>query len=271
MSYSKGYRQDPAYRRTQKSSRLRFGTSPTPPPSASLEQYEYTPILDQNQCGSCTGHGTAQGLYVAFKAAGSPLSYCPSPKDTYATTRALERAASTSATLPPLTDSGAMPADVMTAISQWGIRPMTAPSPQGFNSDVDPSNVNDEPNLTDLEADAEKVVVGEYRIDEQAADFVTQVMASVAAGVPVGIGVFVDTGFENWAPPQPPLNTVDMNDPNGGGHWLCITSYRTETNGKVTFRGPNSWSARWGDAGHFEVTEDWLKTSCSDAYALNVR
>lgn len=264
MTRGKGYTPDPARKRTQRPLRHLLGAAPAYPSAFSLEAYE-APILDQNACGSCTGHGTAQGIYVAFGAVGAPLPWVPSPGGIYTITRCLERPSIQT----PLTDSGGSPADVMTAISNWGIRPMRAPSPQGFHTDVDPSNVNDEPKLDELGADALNVVVGEYRIDETAPDAVSQVCASIARGVPVGIGVFVDTGFENWDPSSGPYPAVDLTDPAGGGHWLCVTSYRIE-GGTTILRGPNSWGPSWGSAGHFEVTDAWLRAAASDIYALNV-
>ena len=81
-----------------------------------------------------------------------------------------------------------------------------------------------------------------------------------------GLWWFEDMAFMNYDPQFGPIKTVDLTDPKGGGHWFLITSYRTGADGKKIFRGPNSWGPGWGDAGHFEVTEDWLKKSCWDCY-----
>jgi len=272
--YAKGYRRDLPHKRVQKDAAHLLRAVPALPTEVSHEAHEYRPILDQNTTGSCTGHGTAQALFTAFSIDGVPLPWCPSPKGTYANVRAKERADVTpqGATLPTLTDSGAMPADIMVVLSTFGCKPMKAPSPQGFNSDVDASNVNDEPAFADLEEEALCIVTGEYRIEEASPDFIQQVCAALAfggvlaKGAPVGIGVFVDTAFENWDPAKGPLKDVDLSDPQGGGHWICITSYRTGADGKKIFRGPNSWTDQWGDAGHFEVTEDWLRKACWDCY-----
>lgn len=277
--YAKGCRFDLPRHRTQKDARLALPRVAVLPDSASLEAFEYRPILDQNDCGSCTGHGTAQGIFVAMAAEGHPLGFLPSPKSIYALGRGLTRAAdhAKDKTLPPLTDDGAFPADVMRAISEFGVAPMQGPSPKGFNTDVDPSNVASEPNLGALIAAAKSLVVGEYRIDEKAPDFIRQVCAALSSGgsagrgVPVGIGVFVDQEFENWLPEDGPLSHVDLADPNGGGHWLVITSYRTDNVGRRVFRGPNSWTDGWGDKGHFEVTDGWLRAACSDCYPFTVR
>lgn len=280
--YGKGYKPDTHdHRLRQRGSRHLLGASPTYPVSASLEQYE-APIMDQGQTGSCTGHGSSQGIYCAHEAAGKPLGFVPSPDSIYKPTRCIERAAfyPPGVPLPALTDEGAMPADVMTACSTIGVRPIAAPTPDGRYSDVwgpddgpAPPNVNVEPQLGEFEAGAKQIVLGEYRIDEKATDFVAQTCAAISQGMPVGIGVFVDSTFEawgeGWTPDRQPVSTVNLNDKTGGGHWLCITSYRI-VNGEVIFRGPNSWSKSWGDQGHFEVTDAWLRKACSDAYVWKI-
>lgn len=272
MSFAKGYVKDAPHKRTQIDVAHLLGTRPykAAPAVASLDQYVRSPCLDQNMTSSCTGHGTAQALYVAFAAIGSPLPFFPSPKDIYAITRSLERVQNPDGSYPSLRDNGAMPSDVMSAISQWGVRAMKGPSPLGFDTDCDSQNVNEEEKFGDLEADSQLMVVGEHRVDETALDFTEQVVSCIAAGVPCGIGVFVDTAFENWNPSNGAIQTVDMNDPQGGGHWIALTGYST-ANGKRIFHGPNSWGPGWGAAGFWQATEDWLRAACSDCYAMSVR
>ena len=276
--YAKGCRVDTPERRGQKDARALMHRLSALPPAASLEAYEHA-ILDQNDCGSCTGHGTAQGVFVALAADGQPLGFFPSPKLIYALARGLGRATDNpkAKTLPALRDEGAYPADAMRAITEFGVAPMATPSPLGFVTDVDTSNVAREPDLGTLERAGKRLVTGEYRIDQTASDFIEQVCHVLAfggqsgRGAPVGIGVFVDSGFEAWTPSQGPLDEVNLADVNGGGHWLVITSYRTLPSGTRVFRGPNSWTSQWGDHGHFEGTEDWLRKACSDCYPLTVR
>lgn len=276
---AKGYRRDPLSRRAQKDARLLMRKSAGElPDSASLEAYEH-PILDQSDCGSCTGHGTAQGVYVALAAQGEPLGFFPSPRLIYALARGLDRAITSarSKTLPTLEDVGAYPSDAMRAITEFGVVPMEAPSPLGYLSDCDASNVLREPDLGTLARAGRKLIAGEYRIDHSASDFIDQVCHVLAfgsghgSGAPVGIGVFVDAAFEAWQPSEGPIDSVNLLDPDGGGHWLAVTSYRTLPSGERVFRGPNSWSDQWGDAGHFEATESWLRMACSDCYPLTVR
>ena len=273
--YGKGCRPDPAHRRTQKSSRVLLGAASSLPKSFSAEHLEGE-ILDQSTTSGCGGHGTAQAVYVASQAQGMPLPFFPSPKGIYENIRAVERAATYpqgyAGELAPLTDSGIIPADIAEAIGTWGVRMMHPPSPLGFQSDVDSSNATDEPSLADLEAEGYALIVGEYRVDEAAADAFDQLCAGLVKCGAVGIGVFVDTAFENYNPSLGPLDAPGLNldDPNGGGHWLAVTSFYTRDDGVRVFRGPNSWGPGWGDRGHYEVTEHWLRKSRSDIYVFHM-
>lgn len=286
MSYHFGCRKDPPHKRTQKDARLLLGTSSSTPSTYSLESFE-CPILDQGRCEGCLGHGTPQGVYTTLNAAGATMPWVASPRALYALLRSLEAAQTPGFdpnNPPPLTDIGGMPADVMTAISQWGVCPTRAPSPDGRNSDIwtpddvagivgaPAANVNDRASLLDIETSGQKLLVGEYRIDETASDVIT-VMRGVIANskASIGIGAFVDSSVMNWTLSAGPLSSANLQDPNGGGHWICVTSYSTMSNGKTVFRIANSWGASYGDAGHFEVTEDWIRAAVSDIYPFTVK
>jgi hypothetical protein len=268
-----GYLRDEPHKRTQKDARnILKALAPELPPSSSLERFE-AEIMDQGATGSCTGHGTAQLLTVAFASKGEPLPFVPSALGPYQIARCVARgeAADHGGSVDaPLADSGAMPADVMAGITLWGIRPMGPRPSDGRFSDVTPANVNDEPELGDLEADAEALVVGEYRIDEASGDVVDQIRRALVAGYPVGIGAFVDSSFVGWSPGSPLPSSPNVSDPNGGGHWFVITSYRTAPDGSLVFRGPNSWGSGWGDGGHWEASEAFIRAAW-DLYVFNVR
>jgi C1A family cysteine protease len=62
-----------------------------------------------------------------------------------------------------------------------------------------------------------------------------------------------------------------MNDPNGGGHLICVLGYRTDSHGKRIFKFANSWGASsWGEGGYGEGNEDWLHSSY-ERYAVRVQ
>jgi hypothetical protein len=277
-TYGLGYIPDLPHRKTQKDARLLLAQMPSFPKSFSLESFE-GPITDQgsgqNGTGSCIGHGTAQGVYTSAHAIGATLPWFPSPGGIYTPSRCIERAEMPGFDIlnpPVLTDSGAMPSSAMLTISRYGIRQIQAPTPDGRFSDVTPANVNEEPNLIDLETSGQKLLVGEYRIDHTSTDFIDTLCNVVAnTKAAIGIGVFVDTSFMNWDPADGPMTTINTSDPQGGGHWIAITSYDTMSTGLRVLRGANSWSRSWGDEGHFEVTENWLMQAISDCYALTVK
>lgn len=250
--------------------------------SASSEFLEGS-ILDQNGCGSCTGHGTSQWMQVTYAKAGTPLPFRPSPRGIYAITRCLDRAAATpvGTALPALTDDGGQPSDVIIALAQFGITALVMPSPQGYQSDVDPSNVDVEPQLGDFEKAAAELLRAAVRVDPTDPAFQDNLATAVEQTGAAGIGIFVDTkNFMAYSPATGPVQTIDQSDPNGGGHWLCVSSFRTCVAGSdddlkfkipvgtLIFRGPNSWGAGWGDAGHYEITGPCLAQVCSDALAL---
>ena len=265
MKYGRGYRPNPRGHRIA-SSKLLLGIPKLAetPAEASLERFE-VPIMDQGSTSSCTFHSSPMAICVTFAAAGTPLPWVPSQDDGYKLARCIERAGAPE----NLRDEGAIPADVMQAISQWGVRPSRAPAPDGRNSDVDPATVNDEPMLGDLEQDAQMLLVGEYAVDTSAPDAITQMRAAIAAGYALTLAVFVDTAFENWDPSTGPLGAPNRKDPQGGGHYLACTSYRTTPDGRTILRGPNSWGTSWGIAGHWEGYADELAPT--DVYVMNCR
>lgn len=248
------------------------------PASVDLAPFE-PPRLDQGQTGSCTAHSLSGSTSTACRKAGHQVGFEPSPRETYATTRGIERANSTPAgqPLPLLTDSGAEPADVFTACAQFGIAPMQGPTPDGRNSDVwsdadtsaQPPNVNSEPDANQLQQAGTTLVTGEYAISPSDANISDQVAASLAAGFPVYVATFVDTAFEQLQPgqvAQPP----NQNDPNGGGHAIYLSGYTTNPDGSRTFILTNSWGIGWCDNGRCLVSEAWLK-ACWELYVMDVQ
>lgn len=264
-----GCRRDQPHKHVQKCSRTLVGAAPKNPASADVSGFA-AGVLDQGPTGACTGHGGAQGLVIAFAAAGRPLPFVPSPDGLYRDERCLERTKGPDGTFPPLTDEGAEPADLFRAGALCGVRAIQAPTADGRNSDVDPATVNDEPRLDQSATEALTIITGGYRIDETAADMAEQVCAALAAKMPVGLGFFCDSRFQAWTPAAGPLNSYNLQDQTGGGHFVVIVGYRTDASGARIFRILNSWSALWGDTGFIEVTTAWLRAVAWDLYIFNV-
>lgn len=257
--FAKGHIPDPEGHRVT-SFKLARGVGAPLPDSVDLTPFAPSP-LDQNRTSSCVGHATACALATSFARAGAPLGFVPSPHSIYQLALCIDRPDPSV----PLVDAGSMPNQAMRGLTEWGIRPMRAPSPQGYNSDCDPSNVTDEPKLADLEQDATAVIVGQYEISSA-----TEAAQALAAGYAVTVASFVDTAFEELGPNSPPYDMPDETDPNGGGHYLFLVGYR-HVAGKLQFRVQNSWgTTQWGDGGRCWVTTNFVN-QCSDKYAMSVR
>lgn len=289
-----GYIPDADHKRRQKDSMLRFGATPTAPPQASLANSR-GPLVNQGGTGHCVGAGTAQAVYTSAAASGSPLPFFPSPRGIYQLARILERTDSSQ----KLTDSGAMPSDVLIVLRQFGVEPIHLPNPDGRYDDVmGPDdvaamnlyppvtiipNVNDEPSLLDLETSGLRLLTGEYRIDETNPNFAAQIQASIASNAAAGIGIFVDTAFMSWSGIAGPISSIDLNDPNGGGHWLALDYYYTHSTFGLVFGGPNSWGEGWPSQpmpyngspfwrpGCYEITASCLQKVMSDCLLFPVK
>lgn len=258
------------------------------------------PVEDQGPCGSCTGHATSDGAYTSFGKAGAPLLFVPSPRGLYGVGRAVTRShAGLDPRSNPLTDEGAYPSDVMEGISRVGLRAM-GPTVDGRFSDCGEENVNDEPELDELEED-QLHLVDSHGIDP-GTNFLGD-LTSALSQYAVPAGFFVDMPFEDWnvlrdgfigAPKNP-------NDPQGGGHYVDIVGfaraglvaqspeaylprrmYATAVQMKAIasaaaklpasdplFWVKNSWSATWGLGGFFIARKEWaLDYQASDFNAI---
>ena len=211
------------------------------------------PVMDQGQTGSCTGHGSSCGLYVA-----AGLSWVPSPAEIYRNGRAISRAPGQA-----LTDNGADPAQVFAAINEFGVRPMT-PLTDRY-SDADPATINDEPKLGDLEAEALTVLVGDYGITSTGAQRVRDFQTSLAAGIPVTVAIAGGCdAFQNYSGGILPALNAPLD------HYVCLLAYKTLPDGSIAFGGQNSWGPFWGEAGRFWLSDPAVQ-ELGDNVSLTVR
>lgn len=247
---------------------------------ASLGEHRWQ-TLDQNNVGACTFHGTPMALWVSAAARSKPLPFFPSPRIGYGLVRTLELQTADD----PLTDSGAMPSDLIPVVNKWGIAPIgtgaSFPSPEGYTSDVDETNVNVKPSLLDLETAGLALQISPLRIDETSVDFAGQISANIQNVTAMGVGIFVDTtNFMQWDPSTGPISQINTRDPDGGGHWLEM-DYIYTTGGIVVVGGINSWGERWAQPsgkvaspfwkpGGWEITLECLRGVCSDCLAFPV-
>ena len=215
------------------------------------------PRLDQGASGTCHAHSAAGSIWTAFKAAGQEI-FVPSPRVIASTTYAEVRAAAyPTGPLPQLQDTGADLSDDATALAEWGVAPIQAPTSDGRYSDVE----NDkgwfpEPDLGRLLIAGADLISGEYQIpvDSSAPSLCA---LSLDGGIPIWLGFFVDSAFQSLGPSsiaQPP----DTSDPSGGGHAVYLSGYRTASSGQYEFLLQNSWGSGWAGGGAVWCSQAWL-------------
>lgn len=228
----------------------------TLPPAASLFDLA-PPVMDQGSgdqgTGSCTGHATSCGAYVA-----AGLPWVPSPAELYRNGRELDRTPGT-----PLTDDGAQPSQVFRGINEFGVRPMT-PLADRF-SDADPSTINDESKLGDLEAESLEMFVGDYRIDSTGKERLDDICTAIAGGQPVTVAIAGgSSAFQSYSGGVLPALNAELD------HYVCLLAYRTLPDGTREFGGRNSWSVGWGEEGNFWLSEAAVQ-ELGDVVALSLR
>jgi len=218
------------------------------------------PPFDQGSTSSCTGNANSAAIYTTLSAAGTPLPWVPSQKDLYTIARSLERHALGLDEHTPLDDFGADPADVISAMTVWGVRPIRCRTEDEIarRCDCSPDTVNEEETLMDLEEDAERLLIS-------AREIVTtlDIRASLARGEAVPFAwCVIDEDF-NAGP-----GTVLTGRVGTSNHDSVFLGYRKTDDGYL-FRVQNSWGD-WGDQGRIWVTESFARsTDCR--YAISVK
>jgi C1A family cysteine protease len=259
--FGKGWVPDPEeIKATQLSVRHLLGAHPGVgvPSEHSLENYVHQ-IFDQGQTSSCTGWAFAQAVRLRLAVQGITIAL-PSPMGLYTGARALARLTATGSTTENLTDSGAIPSDVVAWMEKWGVPTMAA---WPFVAD----KINEEPVLSELENASQFMLQGVYRVQSSGAQRIADIQQAIAAGYPVAIGTYVDSAFENYKKGDKPLPAPNPGDPEGGGHMMHLIGYDAKGN----FRGVNQWSSSWGDSGMYWASPAWVTSpSMSDIYVITV-
>lgn len=272
--FSRGAHLDTAYRKL--AYKVHQRTSPLDTGLVSLAHHQ-SPVFDQGSTSSCEGHRASMALTVAYRAAGLPLPYIPSPDAIYRDARCVARRP-VGGSLPRLVDDGCMTGDVYTALATCGIRPfddsaLTLPR----NTDCNPDTINREPLLGELVAESERIITGEYSIPMYGGPL-QKVLNALQSGAPVGLDVWIDRGFEAWGHnPVSPLSKCDKDDAWGGWHAILCTEMLVTPGGDVILSGPNSWGD-WGAPsldgnhanGHWRATANWVLIAADGAQVWSV-
>ena len=197
------------------------------------------PCWDQGQLGSCTAFaltGAVAFLHNGFE--GSQLFL-------YYKERVLEHSTKE--------DAGAEIRDGIKVLAKCGVPP----------EEVWPYDISKFTKRPPAKAyrEAKKDLISEYRRLSGLSDY----LDCLAAGFPFVIGITVYESFESDAVAR--TGEVPMpspNEPDVGGHAICVVGYRSD--GHFIVR--NSWSDSWGDHGHFYVAPEYLVNLGGDAWTI---
>lgn len=221
-------------------------------------------VFDQNQVGSCTAESTCKASRITLQGKGLMPAGVEdfSQRIMYGQTRQIERAATQDPNLPEyaLTDSGCEPADCITSINSLGIAPMEAPV-GGYYNDVWSANVNQEIILKDEEKTW--LEPGAHLVDVSPGNssLVQEWQAAVNANLGSTLALFVDTQNFMAYDGSTPIQKIDLNDPQGGGHQITgPVGWYTSSSLGLVWIFLNSWGS-WGQAGFGEITHNCLMTS----------
>lgn len=219
------------------------------PDSVTLEA-STPPVFDQGPLGACVGAALACAIATALTVEGTPLPWVPSPGVIYTGARVIDRPPPIGDAPPtPLQDEGSAPNEAERWVGEWGVKAIQAPTPDGRFFDMDPTNVNVEPQMSDLEVEATSLIVGSYGIYTTGAARGADVRASVAGGYPVSVSV--PGGSSAW---QSYTSGVIGATGEPLDHETVIIAYELAADG-YRYRIRNSWSEGWGIAGDCWVSE----------------
>jgi hypothetical protein len=231
--------------------KLSWNLHPKAMQSSVLQASDLTPCMppvgNQDQIGACNSYGTKDGAATSLAKAGKPLPGYLAALPLYRGVRCLERAQSTSSALPPLTDCGAGPDDVLTFAQHFGIQTSQQECGEAGPSDklsqYEDAHVNDEPTLGEFEHDSSFRLVGGFDITSTGDQRLLDVSNALAAGYAVGISVYAADaryqGYNVGVLPDPPAGA-------GNDHWNYLVGLDLTTG--PLFAGVNSWTSGWGRA-----------------------
>jgi hypothetical protein len=222
--------------------------------STQLTASDLTPhmphIGNQDRIGACNSYGTKDAIATSLSAAQRPVPGYFAALPLYRAVRCLERAASTwlGDELPPLTDCGADPDDVLRVAQQFGMQTSAQEcdqeGPSQTLSQYEDQHVNDEPTLGEFEHDSTFKVVGGFDIVSTGQQRLLDVSNALASGYAVGISVAAsDDRYQQY-------DGGILADPPAGAeldHYNYLAGLDMSTSSPL-FVGVNSWDIPWGIA-----------------------
>lgn len=222
----------------------RVGSTPFP---ASVMQYRKGKLV-QGQAGSCVAHALTRGIDICLRhqlaVAGKTVEPPKAARGfIYYNGRRQETVDARAEGQPDVqvTDSGIMPRLGMRAVQKVGYC-----EESDYPYSDSPAYINAKPPPRAYHAAYDQKDFTYSRITSTGTQRIAEVAAALAAGFGVIFGTFVDMPFERWDPSTGPIDSIDENDPDGGGHMLCVLAVETDGKGGYNIVFDNWWDESWG-------------------------
>jgi len=239
---------------------------------ASMRPYRGAP-MEQLSAASCVANALRRALGMCFRyvlaRAGTAHADPPeaSRRFMYFNARQQENVDAKAAQLPPqpVSDGGSYPRYAMRAVQNLGFCAETVfpytDKPQ-LPGETALGTINEVPPPAAFKAAYDQSGFRYYRVISTGQARVAEVARALAQGHAVIFGMFVDTAFMRNK--GAPIDQVDVNDPDGGGHMLAVLEV---TDTEVI--PDNWWGEDWGDHGVGHFTHRLFGSSViSDVYVI---
>jgi len=238
---------------------------------ASLVPYRIG-LLKQGGASSCVANALARAVDVSLRFAARGIPIHPDPprasrRFMYFNGRWAENVGlAPEANAPPVADRGCYPRNAMRAIQKLGVCtelvfPYTDAPQEPGKSAI--GTINEVPPPAAYRAAYDQMAFTYYRITSTGVARAAEVARALALGHPVVFGMTVDTAFMRWNG-QDPIDHVDVNDPDGGGHMLCALAVDRDK-----LISDNWWDLDWGAEGYVHLTHRLFGSDViTDAYVI---
>lgn len=196
-------------------------------------------ILNQGQTGSCEGHAHAAATTLFFALRGTPIPLV-SPVGWYQGALMLQRQPKSDGTLPYLSDDGTTAWTILQAASLFGVA-----SAQTYGLyPANPATITKEPELLQLEAEQAFVLGGAYFINSIGDQRCFDVMACLAAGIPVTMALAASgPDFQGYHGGVLGVTSGPIDHAN----YFVDYEWDGANLGSLVLHCVNSWGVGWGE------------------------
>lgn len=209
---------------------------------------EYTPISDQSQLGSCVANSSADALEILMGQKGNVIQL--SRLFIYYNARLYHNATKV--------DDGTCIRYAFDSVKRFGICPESSWS-------YDESQVFKQPLLEAYKEGEDNSITGYYKISSNGKKCGDDIETAIRANHPVVFGTAVSKEYEAYWNADPSVVWSVPKTNIAGNHAQIIVGIRYMS-GNRQFYIRNSWSDRWGIAGHAWYNEDYVCGSISSDF-----